>query len=212
MMAEQYLRLRERHGAKALAVLTGTGRHLKNQVARFANILGTPNMASSGASFCFGPRVNAMMLSFGAYAVTDYYSGVWPGCVLLWGSNPVNSGPDGKMMWNVREAQKHGTKFIVIDPLPTELTRDCALWLKIKPGTDGALAMALLHELLENGWYDHNFVYRWTTGLDELKERCRPWTVERAAKICRLEPGDIRRCVELLRESGPVGLDWGCAV
>ena len=210
-MAENFRRLKQAHGAKSVAVLTGTGRHLKNQVARFANVLGTPNMASTGASICFGPRINAMMLCFGAYAVTDYYSGTWPGCVLLWGSNPVNSGPDGKMMWNVREAQKHGTKFIVIDPLPTELTRDCALWLKIKPGTDGALALAILHELLENGWYDHNFVYRWTHGLDELRERCRPWTVERAAKICWLDPKDIRQCVQLLRESGPVGLDWGCA-
>lgn len=212
IMAENYTRLKEAHGAKSMAVLTGTGRHLKNQVARFANVLGTPNMASTGAAICFGPRINAMMLGFGTYAVTDYYSGRWPGCVLLWGSNPVNSGPDGKMMWNVREAQKHGTKFIVIDPLPTELTRDCALWLKIKPGTDGALALAILHELLENGWYDHNFVYRWTKGLDELKERCHSWTVERAAKICRLDPKDIRRCVQILRESGPIGLDWGCAV
>lgn len=144
-----YMALRDAHGARSVAVLTGTGRHLKNQVARFANVLGTPNMASTGAAICFGPRVNAMMLTCGCYAVTDYYSGVWPDVVLLWGSNPVNSGPDGKMMWNVREAQKHGTRFIVIDPLPTELTRDCAQWLAIKPGTDGALALAILHELLE---------------------------------------------------------------
>ncbi len=211
-ICEKYTTLKTEYGAKSLAVITGTGRHLKNQVARFANVLGTPNMASTGAAICFGPRVNAMMLSCGSYAVTDYYSGTWPGVVLLWGSNPVNSGPDGKLMWNVREAQKHGTKFIVIDPLETELTRDCALWLRIKPATDGALALAILHELLENGWYDHNFVYRWCKGLDELRERCRGWTVERAAKICRLAPDDIRRCVALLRECGPVGLDWGCAV
>lgn len=204
--------LRDAYGARSVAVLTGTGRHLKNQVARFANALGTPNMASTGAAICFGPRVNAMMLTCGSYAVTDYYSGRWPDVVLLWGSNPVNSGPDGKLMWNVREAQKHGTKFIVIDPLPTELTRDCALWLRIRPGTDGALAMALLHELLENGWYDHNFVYRWCLGLDELRERCRDWTAERAAKITRLSPADIRACAALLHESRTVGLDWGCAV
>lgn len=204
--------LRDAHGARSVAVLTGTGRHLKNQVARFANVLGTPNMASTGAAICFGPRVNAMMATCGCYAVTDYYSGQWPDVVLLWGSNPVNSGPDGKLMWNIREAQKHGTRFIVIDPLPTELTRDCAQWLAIKPGTDGALALAILHELLENGWYDHNFVYRWCRGLDELRERCRDWTVERAAKITRLSPQEIRRCVSLLRGAKSVGLDWGCAV
>ena len=211
-ICERFTALRDRYGAGCVSVLTGTGRHLKNQVARFANVLGTPNMASTGAAICFGPRVNAMMLTCGAYAVTDYYSGTWPGCVLVWGSNPLQSGPDGKLRWNLREAQSHGTKLIIIDPLPTELTDSAALWLRPLPGTDGALALALLRELLENDWIDHAFTDRWCTGLAELKEACRPWTAERAGALCRLEPEDIRRCARLLWENGPVGLDWGCAV
>lgn len=212
LITENVTRIKNAYGAKSLCVLTGTGRHLKNQVARFANVLGTPNMASSGASICFGPRLNAMLLTCGAFAVTDFYHEKAPGCVLIWGSNPINSGPDGKMMWNVRDALKKGMKLLIVDPLPTELTEKASLWLRPMPGTDGALAMGILHMLLKNEWVDRDFCGKWVYGMDELKSRCEAWPPERVQALTGVAAADIRKAAAFLWENGPVGLDWGCAV
>jgi len=83
-------------------------------------------------------------------------------CILLWGFNPKETWPAHALQ--VIEAQKRGAKLIVIDPRRAGLAEKSDLWMRITPGTDGVLAMALANVLMANDQYDQSFVRRWSNG------------------------------------------------
>jgi anaerobic selenocysteine-containing dehydrogenase len=203
---------RNTYGAHSIALTTGTGRHHLAQYWRFANVLGTPNATSSGALICLGPRKNAGEFTAGVFAGVDYYGDTPPSGILVWGANPAVSGADGELQWHIKDAVKRGTPLIVVDPHPNELTRAAQLWLRPRPGTDGALAMAILHELIEHDWYDHEFVENWTVGFEELRQRCQDYPPQRVSEITWVPAEDIRRAAQLISTIKPLSLEWGCAV
>jgi anaerobic selenocysteine-containing dehydrogenase len=203
---------RNTDGPHSIALTTGTGRHHLAQYWRFANVLGTPNATSSGALICLGPRKNAGEFTAGVFAGVDYYGDTPPAGILVWGANPAVSGADGELQWHIKDAVKRGTPLIVVDPHPNELTRAAQLWLRPRPGTDGALAMAILHELIENDWYDHEFVENWTVGFEELRQQCQDYSPQRVSEITWVPAEDIRRAAQLISTIKPLSLEWGCAV
>ncbi len=211
-MAERLGALRERFGPECVALISGTGRHHLSQFWRFANVLGTPNATSSGALICLGPRKNAGDLTAGHFAGVDYYGPVRPGGILVWGANPAISGADGELTFHIRDAVREGIPLIVVDPKPNELTDAARLWLPVRPGTDGALALGLLHILIEENLYDHAFVDGCTYGFKALAERCRAYDTDRVAQITGLDADDIREAARLIASIKPLSLEWGCAV
>jgi anaerobic selenocysteine-containing dehydrogenase len=120
-------------------------------VSRFGHALGTPNWCEPGFAQCFHPRVNTCILTFGDFPVSDYTGGTPPDCMLFWGHNPLNSGPDGETRFNVREALDANPRIIVVDPRQTELARRADIWLQLRPGTDDALALSFLHVIIGEG-------------------------------------------------------------
>ncbi len=203
---------RETYGPECIALTTGTGRHHLAQYWLFANILGTPNAPSSGALICLGPRKNAGEYTTGVFAGVDYYGSVKPGGIYIWGANPAVRGADGELQSHVKDAARAGTPLIIVDPLPTELTPKARLWLRPRPGTDGALALGLLNILIENGWYDLDFVERWTVGFSELKARCAEYPAERVSQITWVPMPDMVEAARLIASIKPLALEWGCAV
>jgi len=115
--------LEEKYGIESIAVMHGTGRHHHRHIRRFANALGTPNCVSSGHCICFGPRVLACQFTYGTFPVVDYYGKTKPACILVWGANPAVSGADCELQFHIKDAVRAGTKLIVIDPIPNELTK-----------------------------------------------------------------------------------------
>ena len=212
LIAERVGRLRREYGPECVALTTGTGRHHLAQVWRFGNVLETPNATSSGALICLGPRMNAGRFTAGVFAGVDYYGEVKPAGLLVWGANPAVSGADGELQWCIRDAVRAGTPLVVVDPQPTELARQAACWLRLRPGTDGALALSLLHVLISEGLYDRAFVEQWTVGFPELARRCAQYPPERAEEITWVKAEDIRRAARLLASWKPMSLEWGCAV
>ena len=71
------------------------------------------------------------------------------------------------------------------------------MWLRIRPGTDAALALGMIHVLIARGWYDRRFVDEWTTGFDALAERAAAYTPERVEKITWIPAQDIRRAAQM---------------
>lgn len=211
-IAEKMGDIREHYGPEALAIISGTGRHHLSQFWRFGNVLGTPNATSSGALICLGPRKNAGDLTAGHFAGVDYYGPVKPAGILVWGANPAVSGADGELQWHIRDAQRAGTPLIVVDPQPTELARKAALWLRLRPGTDGALALAILNVIFEENLYDREFCENWCHGFDELRQRCARWSPERAEGVTWVGAEQIRQAARLLASIKPLSLEWGCAV
>jgi len=165
-ISEKLLAIRDTYGPEAIALGTGTGRHHIRWVSRFGHALGTPNWCEPGFAQCFHPRVNTTILTFGDLPVCDYTGDVPPKCVMFWGHNPLNSGPDGETRFSVREALDNNPDIIVIDPRETELAKRAKVWLRVRPGADDALALAMLNVIIGERLYDEPFVREWTHGFD----------------------------------------------
>ena len=203
--------LKDAYGPECISTITGTGRHLVSYLTRFGRVLGTPNIASAGAIICLGPRKNAGYSTGGVYACVDYYGKTRPACIVVWGSNPAVSGADGELQWHPKRCLKEGTKFIVIDPQKTELAEKAALWLRLRPGTDGALALGILNIIIQEDLYDHDFVDNWTYGFEQLKARCAEYDLEKVAQITWLPKEQIVQAAHMMAGIKPMSLEWGCA-
>ena len=110
--------------------------------------------------------------------------------ILIWGSNSITS---NLHFWRyAQEAKRNGAKLICIDPRKSETAEKCHEHLQLLPGTDAALAFALMHELIVNNWLDEDYIAQYTQGWDALKERALQWPPERAAQVCGLAVEQIR--------------------
>ena len=110
--------------------------------------------------------------------------------ILIWGSNSISS---NLHFWRyAQEAKRNGAKLICIDPRKSETADKCHEHLQLLPGTDAALALALMHELIANNWLDHDYLAQYTQGWDALKARALQWPPESAAQVCGLTVEQIQ--------------------
>lgn len=110
--------------------------------------------------------------------------------IVIWGSNSITS---NLHFWRIaQEAKRRGAKLICIDPRRTETAEKCHEHIQLLPGTDAALALAVMHELIVNDWLDHDYIAQHTLGWDGLRERALRWTPERAAQVCGIEAAQVR--------------------
>jgi anaerobic selenocysteine-containing dehydrogenase len=117
--------------------------------------------------------------------------------IVLWGANPVVS---NLHLWSrVQEAKRRGAKIIAIDPYLSLSAEKCTQHIALLPGTDGALALGLMHLLIAEGMIDRDYIERHTVGFDELAARVRQYTPEWTARTCGLEVAEV---VQLAREYG----------
>ena len=117
--------------------------------------------------------------------------------IVIWGSNSITSNIH---FWRrAQEAKRNGAKLICIDPRHSETAEKCHVHLAIQPGTDAALAFAIMRELVVNDWLDHDYIEKYTLGWDALRERAMTWTLSRAAEVCGIDESLIRELAK----------DWG---
>jgi anaerobic selenocysteine-containing dehydrogenase len=110
--------------------------------------------------------------------------------ILIWGSNSITS---NLHFWRyASQAKRDGAKLVCIDPRKSETAEKCHEHIALLPGTDGALALALMRELIQHDWLDHDYLARHTLGWDALSARALQWPPERAAKVCGIDPEQIR--------------------
>lgn len=212
IIAEKTGALIRDYGPECISSFTGTGRHLLPYLSRFGHVLGSPNFSTAGGLICFGPRVHIAAMTNGPFCGVDYYGQKKPELILVWGTNPAVSGPDGELQWMVKDAVKAGIPMVVIDPHPTELALKARLWLKIRPGTDGALALGMLNHLISNDLYDHDFVENWCHGFEALAARCREYDLDKVSKITWLPKEQIVAATEMIASAKPMSMEWGCAL
>jgi anaerobic selenocysteine-containing dehydrogenase len=117
--------------------------------------------------------------------------------ILIWGSNPIAS---NLHFWSrAQEAKRRGAKIIAIDPYRSLTAEKCTQHVAPLPGTDGALALAMMHVLIEENLIDRDYIERYTLGFDLLKQRIKTHTPAWAAAICSLPVEEI---VQLARDYG----------
>lgn len=172
------------YGPSSVAVFQGTGRGYNRYTFRFARSIGTPNVGLP-AHFCYAPRLAVFGLTVGGRLYCDYHGwgGEYPRTHISWGKQLEITNADGEMAVWFLEALKKAEHLILIDPRATALSGRADLWLQIRPGTDAALALGMLHVIIREGLYDAEFVENWTYGFERLKERVQEYPPERVAEI-----------------------------
>jgi anaerobic selenocysteine-containing dehydrogenase len=210
-MADRLTQIKRESGAEFLAIGQGTGRPHTEWTARFAHAYGTPNFIGP-AHICYVPRVIASGLTLGRLPICDIYGlgGEKPACVLIWGCNITHSGAaDGMCGGMLQRALGEAQKVIVVDPrrIPPAETADH--WLQLRPGTDGALALAMIHTIIAEDLIDHHFVGNYTTGFNKLVEHVRNFTPEWAESITGVKASEIRAAARTYATHSPACLQWG---
>ncbi len=110
--------------------------------------------------------------------------------IIIWGSNSITS---NLHFWTfAQQAKRAGAKLICIDPRRTETAEKCHQHIALLPGTDGALALGLMHELIANDALDHDYLARHVSGWPELRARALLWPPERAASECGITADEVR--------------------
>ena len=136
-------------------------------IRRLMNAFGTPNCMTN-LDICGWGRAYATRFTYGVASVgTGSGGGAMPdlehsGCLILWGYNPSYSRITHATA--VVHARARGMRLIVVDPRAAGLANKADVWLRVRPGTDGALALGLANLMIERGWYDVEFIRRWTNG------------------------------------------------
>ncbi|QBQ96601.1 molybdopterin-containing oxidoreductase family protein [Paraburkholderia pallida] len=109
--------------------------------------------------------------------------------ILIWGANPIAS---NLHFWTrAQEAKRNGAKLIAIDPYRSLTAEKCHQHIALKPGTDGALALGMMHVLITEDRLDHEYIAAHTHGFEQLKARALAYAPARVAQICGIEEQTI---------------------
>ncbi len=188
-IAEKLNALKEKYGPSVVAFFCGSigveNLEMISLTHRFKAALGSPNFFSV-ESICYRMRIRARQITFGKYPVEEMDSNLY----LLWGHNP--SASDFPLALAMEENIKKGARVIVIDPRRLAIADRAEMYLAIRPGTDGALALALMNVMINENLYDKEFVEKWTYGFDKLVPHVQQYTPEWAEKITSVKASDIR--------------------
>jgi anaerobic selenocysteine-containing dehydrogenase len=180
-------------------------------ILRLLRSFGSPNFCTA-MELCGWGRYLAPLYTFGASVPGNYLPDLDnAGCILYWGYNP--SVARLAHATSTAAAVARGAKLVVVDPRKAGFAARADHWLRVRPGTDAALALSITHVLIENGWYDVDFVRDWTNAADEvdgrpvwdlLAERSAEYRPVVAAEITGVPEADIVAAARTIWEARPV--------
>jgi len=181
-IVKEMQRIRTKYGAEAMSVYTGRGafelslcdvfQPKEAEVSSASSVLfpfGSPNTMGVGALCYVSFAMIAPHVTMGRMLVNMFTDIENADLLVVWGANPATDSPPLDMI-RLEAARRRGAEVVVIDPRRTETAvRTEAEWIHIRPGTDGALALGLLHVLVDEDLHDEGFARDWTQGFDELR-------------------------------------------
>jgi anaerobic selenocysteine-containing dehydrogenase len=151
-------------------------------------------------TICASAGAEALNLTYGTRMGTDTETVGEAKLIILWGTNTLTSNPH---LWPfIRKAAERGARTICIDPLRTRTAAACDEHIAIRPGTDAAFALAMMHVLFRDGLFDRAYLDAMTTGWEKLRDRAlSEYSPQRVAAICRVSAETIE---ELAKTYGTV--------
>ena len=204
-IAEKLNAIKDEFGPESVMFFAGSAKWARSYLTRFTMLFGSPNYLTE-SSTCATAMAMAHQLTYGAPAGPDLKN---TDCIMFWSQNPSASG--SLNLLNIQKKLDAGMKCIVIDPRVTDLAQRADVYLQIRPGTDGALALAMGHVIVEEGLYDKDFVENWTVGFNEYRELAADMAPEKAAVICGVSAADIRAAARLYATSKTACIQFSAA-
>ena len=224
-IAEKVAYYKENYGAESILVMGGTGREGGPMLPAYAHAcLGTPNACYTQSGYsCYIPRVAGTTYVLGAtYPEMDYAGGLpgryddpqfkLPELIVFWAKEPLPSNGDGLFGHAAIDMMRRGSKLMSIDPRVNWVSTRADWHLRLRPGTDAALGMAMLNVIISEDLYDHDFVSKWCYGFDQLAERVATMPVEKAAEITGVDADLIREAARAYAAAKPAQIAWGLGI
>lgn len=207
LIADKLSAIRQKYGPHTLVRCGGAPvtEATRDAFVELLAAYGSSNFTSPG-HLCSQPRKLGLRLVYGGRSDPDYEH---TRCMLIWGANPTASMRPaerfayGRFNRVIPDAQKRGATLIVIDPRRIKTAGKADMFIQIKPGTDAALALALLHVIIAEDRYDREFVENWTVGFDQLAAHVRSTTPAWAEKITGVKPETIRQLARIYAGTKP---------
>jgi anaerobic selenocysteine-containing dehydrogenase len=160
----------------------------ESMAARFFNKLGASQL---DRTICATAGAEAMTMVLGTRTGPAMEAFADAKLIVFWGTNAIAS---NLHLWSfAQEAKRRGAKLIAIDPHRSLTAEKCQQHIALLPGTDGALALGLIHLLVREGWLDRDYIAQHTLGFDELAARAAAWAPERAAAECGIDAAVIEQ-------------------
>lgn len=160
--------------------------------------------------YCESGSSTAWIMTVGPTGGLDVESLAYAKYIIVWGMNMISTNLHG---WPfILEARQKGAKVVVIDPVRTRTAKAADWHIAIRPGTDGALALGMMHVIIAEDLVDHDYVAKYTLGYDELKERAAQFPPERVAEITGIPADDIRRLAREYATTQPSAIRQGVAI
>lgn len=192
------------HGARAFATYFGRG-ILGTPVARmqkgkeaFAKRLGSPNDTSCSSICNLSANTIVPQTTFGLATRQMLFDIEHADVIVCWGKNPASDEGPRLLLKRIKAAQERGAKLIVVDPRQTGIGEHADWWVPVRPGSDGALALALLKVIIAEGRYDKDFVRDFTRGFDELVAYLDTLSLATLSHQCGISEDDIRKLADIL--------------
>lgn len=173
----------------------------------FAKAIGTPNFFRHDHHICFTPQVVADALTFGSlvtYLSHTEEDAAKMQTVVLWGVNMPETNPAKSLV--VENARKAGARVIVVDPRPISPTETADIWLRVRPGTDVALALGMMNVIIRENLYDTKFVEKWTYGFDTLARHVEEYPPAKVAEITWVDEASITEAARLIATNKPAAV------
>jgi anaerobic selenocysteine-containing dehydrogenase len=190
--------LKRDYGPQMLGVFSGSigveNLEMAGLTQRFKAAFGSPNFFSV-ESVCYRMRIRTRQITFGKYPTEELDSNLY----ILWGHNPEES--DFPLNLALKENLAKGAKLVVIDPKRIPLADRADMYLRIRPGTDGALALAMIHVIVTEGLQDRAFIEAHTFGFEKLADHIQSFTPEWAEEITWVPAGKIRELARLFAKT-----------
>jgi anaerobic selenocysteine-containing dehydrogenase len=182
--------------AGTMGLLQGEG-----MAQRFFNRMGASQLARTICSVAGG---EGYAYTIGATEGMETEAFARAKLILIWGSNTLTS---NMHLWPfVQQAKNDGARVVVIDPARTRTARAAGEWFPLRPGTDAALALAMMHVIIGEDLIDADYVARYTLGFDALAARTAEWTPERAAEITGAPAERIRELARAYATTRPAAI------
>lgn len=161
-------------------------------------------------TYCESGSSTAWIMTVGPTGGLDVESMAYSKYIIVWGMNMISTNLHA---WPfVLEAQKKGAKVVVIDPIRTRTARQADWHIPIRPGTDGALAMGLIHEIITQDLVDFDYVDNYTIGYADLAQRAAQYPPERVAEITGVPAETIRTLAREYATTQPAAIRQGVAI
>lgn len=208
-IADTLKRQKEKYGPESLGMLAPARRTYSDYLYRFLMAHGSPNYGHSG--ICAMQMAFAFMYTVGGwpFRTVDYEKS---DVILIWGRQPIYAGPALRDARAFVSAKERGAKIIAIKPSVEPDVGLADMWVPVRPGTDAALALAMLHVVVNENLIDKDFVEKWCYGYDQLKDHVQKYPPTWAEKITGIPSEQITEIARLYATAKHAGIDLGNGV